>query len=593
MKRSLASVCMSGPIEQKMHAAAGAGYDGIEIFEPDLTVSPIAPTRLADMASDLGLVIVCLQPLRDFEGAPAATRDANLARAYRKVDLAVELGTDLLCIPSSTANDVTADRGRMAADIAELAQYADAAGVRLAYEALSWGTRIRDAVDAWDVVTRVDHPAVGLLLDSYHFFVRDNAMSTIDDIDGSRVFLVQLADAPRFVMDTVRHSRHLRLFPGQGDYPIVEFVRRIRATGFDGWLSHEIFNDEFRAAPPERTARDGYRSLTWLDEQLSASAPSAPGPVRVIEITGPGAKAIGELLGRTGTHVTHRGRGSTAFRWGHATIVCETNGHGGGTATVRTIGFTPSPTHLSSLIDRVATYRTDGSTRPGEWTLSTIGHTRIIAIDDLDRWLRARGLVAIERNESHGAGFVGVDEIAFGVDSTEVAPAVLSFRAMLGTEPVSRVEFVDPGGLTSTTDLIDADETLRLRVQSTHGTTSRAGRFIDASGSGVLHVALAVDDITTVAAGLPAELVLDIPDNYYNDLSSRHHLDSAAVGELRRQHVLLERSNDGDLRRVVCQPAEGISIGFVERRGFRGLPDDSEAAVAAALLRRRDARPAR
>ena len=36
MRTSIATVCLSGTLEEKMWAAASAGFDGIEVFEQDL-----------------------------------------------------------------------------------------------------------------------------------------------------------------------------------------------------------------------------------------------------------------------------------------------------------------------------------------------------------------------------------------------------------------------------------------------------------------------------------------------------------------------------------------------------------------------------
>jgi 4-hydroxyphenylpyruvate dioxygenase len=80
-------------------------------------------------------------------------------------------------------------------------------------------------------------------------------------IPGDRISFVQLADAPKIDMDVLQLSRHLRLFPGQGDLDIASFMEAIRTTGFDGWISHEIFNDRFRMASTRRIAADGERSL--------------------------------------------------------------------------------------------------------------------------------------------------------------------------------------------------------------------------------------------------------------------------------------------------------------------------------------------
>ena len=36
MRTSIATVCLSGTLEQKLAAASRAGFDGVEVFEPDL-----------------------------------------------------------------------------------------------------------------------------------------------------------------------------------------------------------------------------------------------------------------------------------------------------------------------------------------------------------------------------------------------------------------------------------------------------------------------------------------------------------------------------------------------------------------------------
>ena len=47
-------------------------------------------------------------------------------------------------------------------------------------------------------------------------------------------------------MDLLYWSRHFRNMPGEGDLPVKDFMRAVAATGYDGYLSLEIFNDQFR-----------------------------------------------------------------------------------------------------------------------------------------------------------------------------------------------------------------------------------------------------------------------------------------------------------------------------------------------------------
>jgi 4-hydroxyphenylpyruvate dioxygenase len=278
MKTSIATVSLSGDLQGKLDAISSAGFDGFELFENDLTFSQLRPTEVRARYESLGLTLFALQPFRDFEGLLDAKRSAAFDRAERKFDLMEQLGTDLLLIPSSVSPHATDSFDRYASDLRELGDRAKARGFRVGYEALAWGRHVRDWTQAWDIVQRADHSNIGLVLDTYHLFVRGNPIAPVRNVPANKIFMVQLADAPSLDMEVLRHSRHLRNFPGQGDYPIVDFMIELTATGYNDVLSHEIFNDDFRVAPAAQTAVDGYRSMIWLEEQLTKTLASKPVP---------------------------------------------------------------------------------------------------------------------------------------------------------------------------------------------------------------------------------------------------------------------------------------------------------------------------
>ena len=78
------------------------------------------------------------------------------------------------------------------------------------------GRHIHDYRDAWEVVRRAGHPAVGLVLDCFTCSCGTD-LSAIRAIPKDRIFLVQMADAPKLDMDYLSWSRHYRCFPGQGE----------------------------------------------------------------------------------------------------------------------------------------------------------------------------------------------------------------------------------------------------------------------------------------------------------------------------------------------------------------------------------------
>jgi 4-hydroxyphenylpyruvate dioxygenase len=124
--RSIATVCLSGNLLDKLEAIATAGFDGVEIFENDLLTFPGSPTDVRRVADDLGLAITLYQPFRDFEAMPDASRARNLDRAERKFDVMEQLGTDLVLVCSNTQPAAIGDDARAAADLAEMAERAAA-----------------------------------------------------------------------------------------------------------------------------------------------------------------------------------------------------------------------------------------------------------------------------------------------------------------------------------------------------------------------------------------------------------------------------------------------------------------------------------
>ncbi len=108
-RRGIATVCLSGTLEQKLAAAAHAGFDGVELFEPDLIGSRLTPPEVRARAAELGLGIDLYQPLRDFEGVSEAQFERNLRRAEAKLDLMEELGATMLLVCSNVAEDAIED----------------------------------------------------------------------------------------------------------------------------------------------------------------------------------------------------------------------------------------------------------------------------------------------------------------------------------------------------------------------------------------------------------------------------------------------------------------------------------------------------
>lgn len=607
MKTSIATVSISGELREKLAAIAAAGFDGVEIFENDFLAFDGSPRDVGRMIRDHGLEITLFQPFRDFEGLPEPQRSRAFDRAERKFDLMGELGTDLMLVCSSVSPAALGGIDRTAADFRELGERAAKRGLRVGYEALAWGRHVNDHRDAWEVVRRADHPSIGLILDSFHTLARRIDVETIRSIPGDRIFIVQLADAPLIEMDLLYWSRHFRNMPGQGDLPVVDFMRAVAATGYDGPLSLEIFNDQFRGGSPRSISIDGRRSLVNLMDQVRRAEPAlqikvpempdciAVEGVEFIEFAASedGAVELGRMLFSMGfaPAARHRSKEVTLWRQGPAAgginLVVNTAHQGFAHSSYLVHGTNAYAIGLrvADAPATVARARALGAeifeqTRgPGELPIPAIRGLGGGVIYFIDATLADVWDVEFEplaKSSVADAGLTRIDHIAQTMNYEEMLTWILFYTSIFRAHKSPMVDVVDPAGLVRSQVIEGDDGRLRLTLNGAENRKTLAGHFIAESfGSSVQHLAFASADIFATAAAIE-ELDFErlaISPNYYDDLEARLGIEPALAQKLRAHNILYDRDADGGEFFQLYSSAfsEGFFFEIVERRGgYRG-----------------------
>ncbi|MBM3532558.1 MAG: sugar phosphate isomerase/epimerase and 4-hydroxyphenylpyruvate domain-containing protein [Alphaproteobacteria bacterium] len=602
MRTAIATVSLSGTLEEKFEAIAAACFTGVEIFENDLLSYSGSPADAKRIAGDLGLEIVTFQPFRDFEGLPEPARSRAFARAERKFDLMQELGTDLLLICSNVAPDALGGIDRAAEDFRLLGEKAAARGLRVGFEALAWGRHINDYRDAWEVVRRADHPSVGLVLDTFHALARKTDLKAIRAIPRDRIFLVQVADAPLLDMDYLNWSRHFRCLPGQGDLPLDDFMDALGATRFDGILSLEIFSDRFRAGSTRAVAVDGRRSLLFmLDELRKRGGGELPGVaplpersrchgVEFIEFAvddafQPGFETLLRGLGfrRSGQH-----RSKAVTRWSQGGINLVLNAEKEGFAHSYNVAHGSSVCALALRVDDAEaamararalldqSYR--GRIGPGELAIPALrglGSSLLYLVDQKTASLWETDFRAVEDDgDTLPAGLTDIDHVQQSMPYEEMLTWLLFYVALLDVAKSPVQEVVDPGGVVHSQVVQTADGALRLVLNASQSRRTLSARFLDGIvGSGVQHLAFATDDIVATVERLKAAGVdlLPIPENYYDDLEAKG-LAPEEIDRLRRLDILYDRDGSAEYRQAYTRSlAEGFFFEIVERRGYVGF----------------------
>ncbi|TFI44923.1 sugar phosphate isomerase/epimerase and 4-hydroxyphenylpyruvate domain-containing protein [Rhodococcus sp. 1R11] len=622
---SVATVSLSGSLDEKMRAIADAGFDGFEVFEPDLISSPDLPADIAKKAADLGLTLDLYQPFRDADSDDPDQFARNLVRAERKFDVMEQLGCDLLLVCSSPLAGAVREDDRLIEQMAIFAERAHRRGLRLAYEALAWGSHVNTYRHAWDIVRQVDHPALGTCLDSFHILSRGDDPSGIREIPGEKIFFLQLADAPHLVMDVLQWSRHHRCFPGQGNFDLATFGADVVASGYAGPWSLEIFNDVFRHSDTGRTASDAHRSLLYLQDQVRGVdsavpnpdlfSPPPPGPIENIvslRIAAGPAKAaqLGTTLRHLGFDLTaaHSEHGLSLFTQGPLAVAVDT--------TVDTLWTAPGvPAHLPALAQIGVR-----SERPDLWLTraralgvpaATVTMPGVADATDAVVRLAVTGATSLDLRTRDSAGawqsafdlaprvpvsqekpvVSHVDHIALAVPAESWDGVMLLLRSVFGMVPRDGQDVVDAIGLvrSQALTLATTNGTIRLSLNMVPGRPSDDDPLPAARRGGVGHVAFGCEDIYAAAEAMTERGLtpLCISPNYYRDLNARFGLGPDTLDAMQRLGILYDADSAGGEFFHFFTGTVGDDLFFevVQRvGGYEGYGETNSAVRLAAQL---------
>jgi sugar phosphate isomerase/epimerase len=235
--------------ERDVERYAAHGVDAIEVCEFKLNRSGYE-RQLAEVER-AGLRVSSVQSrVHSLFPASLAPQPADLRQRLRHVEEAVDAiaphvppGTPFVVVTGAApGGDVAAVYDAALTALAELARFAHDRGVRLAFEPLNpilfnTDTALWGLDRALELVRTVDHPALGLCVDTWNVFQTPDLPGVIGRCR-DRIFLVQLGDwrTPRCAAD--------RVSLGDGCIDNRGIVSAVREAGYRGPCVLELFSEE-------------------------------------------------------------------------------------------------------------------------------------------------------------------------------------------------------------------------------------------------------------------------------------------------------------------------------------------------------------
>jgi len=222
-----------------IQATAAAGYDSVELgcFEPHLTLD-VAEGRTAEVVgwlNEAGLPVSALSLVVSYTEPDEAVWRANVEETCRFIRLCGRLGTRIVkSMPgppaSAAAGEEHWERFRRAMDA--VLPVARTEGVRLAIE-----THLNHLSDTIRTSLRCmecgEPDVLGVTLDFCNIHTcGESALDAIDAL-GERIFFTHVKDS----LFSTASGEYVPVGEGRMDY--VPIIRRLRAMGYDGYLSVE------------------------------------------------------------------------------------------------------------------------------------------------------------------------------------------------------------------------------------------------------------------------------------------------------------------------------------------------------------------
>lgn len=251
-------------LPDEIDLAASAGYDAIEPWVNEIDRFRDAGGDLRDLrkrCDDKGLAVADAIGFPEWIVDAAARRQKGLDEAKRCMDLVRQLGCTHLAAPPVGATDQTNLSLYAAADrYHALAELGRSFGVTPLVELWGFSKSLSRLGEVVLVAVESKVPGAAILPDVYHLFKGGSDFAGLALVRGEAMGIFHVNDYPAKIERAAIKDAD-RVYPGDGVAPLGEVFRTLRAIGYNGYLSLELFNPEYWKQDAALVARTGLEKL--------------------------------------------------------------------------------------------------------------------------------------------------------------------------------------------------------------------------------------------------------------------------------------------------------------------------------------------
>ena len=250
-----------------VRAAVAGGFDAVSLLGTTHRRATqregLSTREMRKMLDDHGLETTDVEAVGDWLSEPPTDGPRWLSTVYPMetyLDIASDLGAaTLVAVHFGAPASVAA----AAEQFAELCAQAADRGLTVALEYPAFAT-IHDLQTTAEIVRQAGRSNGGIVFDTWHHRRGGSDALALSNLDGERVFSVQLSDGAREPVGSLHEDVQHRSMPGEGELDLVGLVRHLDARGVRAPIGIEVFDAEVLAKGPEVAAQrlgDSLRDL--------------------------------------------------------------------------------------------------------------------------------------------------------------------------------------------------------------------------------------------------------------------------------------------------------------------------------------------
>jgi len=251
-------------LTEEVEIAAAAGYHAIEPWVSEIqnfVRQGGSPPDLKKRIADLGLNVESTIGMNEWI-PEASERSPNGIEAWKRdMELVARLGGRRMCAPPCGALQA-ADRDlqEIAVRYHRLLELGRTFGVVPQLELWGRAATRRRLGEITYVLVEAGDPDACAVLDVFHIYTGGSPPAGLRAFNANSLHVFHLNDYPA-EPGRDRITDASRVYPGDGVAPLGEILRNLRAIGFHGFLSLELFNESYWRQPPRTVARVGLERM--------------------------------------------------------------------------------------------------------------------------------------------------------------------------------------------------------------------------------------------------------------------------------------------------------------------------------------------